>query len=142
MNPPPCDDTNVDVHTGRHENELVVLSNCSYDTLMDGVNVSKLKGQSLQQCISTYHDYCRLHHASTKCEQCPRMIKAAQIVLEKGICTLSSVFHAAFPNVTYTSYYAKQRLLKLPLAAVCVLEPSSGRSAIYVMELIVGVDYV
>lgn len=111
-----------------------------YETLADGVFVSKLKGQSLQEYIVACHDYCTLHHIL--CEECPRMINAAKIVLEKSICTLSSVFQAAFPGVTYTAHNAKRRLLQLPLAAIRVHEASSGRSAVHLMEYMVGINYI
>lgn len=70
------------------------------------------------------------------------MINAAKIVLEKSICTLSSVFQAAFPGVTYTAHNAKRRLLQLPLAAIRVHEASSGRSAVHLMEYMVGINYI
>lgn len=70
------------------------------------------------------------------------MIKAAEIIQEVGICTLSSVFKTVFPEVTYHTPYAKRRLLQMPVVAIRIQEPSSGRAEIHIMELISGVDYL
>ena len=70
------------------------------------------------------------------------MIKAAKMIQSEGICSLSSVFRAAFPGSKYNSAYAKQRLLSMPVVAIRVGSPSSGVSDVRVMELIAGVDYI
>ena len=71
------------------------------------------------------------------------MIKAAEIIQEVGICTLSSVFKTVFPQVMYHSTpYAKRRLLQMAVVVIRIQEPSSGRAEIHIMELISGVDYL
>jgi len=70
------------------------------------------------------------------------MIKAARMIQSEGICSLSSVFRAAFPGSKYNSAYAKQRLLSMPVVAIRVVLPSSGVPNVRVMELIAGVDYI
>ena len=70
------------------------------------------------------------------------MIKAAEIILEVGICTLSSVFRTVFLEVMCHTPYAKRRLLQMPIVAICIQEPSSGRAEIHIMELVSGVDYL
>ena len=70
------------------------------------------------------------------------MIKAAEIIIQVCICTLSSVFKAAFPDVTYHTPYAKRCLLQMPIVALRVQEPSIGRAEIHPMELFKGVDYL
>ena len=54
---------------------------------------------------------------------------------------MSAAFKSCFPDVTYSSAIAKRKLLQLPLAAITIGTPSSGRSEVYLMEAIRGLDY-
>ena len=67
------------------------------------------------------------------------MIKAANIVMEKGITPLKSLFQSCFPGVTYHTPNAKRRLLQMPLAALLIKINKDPK--VYVMELNPGVDY-
>ena len=69
------------------------------------------------------------------------MLAAAEMVLNKGIVPLSLVFRTTFPNVTYSATTAKRRLLQMPLIAMSIGEPHSGKSQVYVMEYIHGINY-
>ena len=116
------------------------LSN--YKQQSDSVSVSKLNLLSLQEYYQGRKTYCSLYHKKGLCPECTSMIKAAEIILEVGICTLSSVFGTVFPEVTYHTPYTKRRLLQMPVVAIRIQEPSSGRAETHVMELINGVDYL
>lgn len=63
------------------------------------------------------------------------------MILENGICSLSSLFKMAFLDVTYTAYNAKRWLVQLPIVTFRINEPSSGSSMIMVMEYVHSVDY-
>ena len=64
------------------------------------------------------------------------MIKVANLVIEAGVCSLHSVFKAAFPSVTYHTMNAKRKLLQMPLVAF------QGNKEVFLMELVEGVDYL
>ncbi len=116
------------------------LSN--YEQQSDSVSVSKFNQLSLEEYCQARKAYCSSYHKNSLCLDCTNMIKAAEIILEVGICTLSSVFRTVFPDVTYHTPYAKRRLLQMPIVAIRIQEPSSGRAEIHIMELISGVDYL
>ena len=95
----------------------------------------------------TLQEYCwvrRLHCSSThsNCTECSSMLIAADMILTEGIVPLSLVFRTAFPDVTYSAACAKTRLLQMPLVALRIGEPHSGKSQIYVMEYIHGINYI
>ena len=71
---------------------------------------------------------------------CAGMIKAAEMILNNGICSLCDVFRYAFPNTTYKSYHAKSRLLQMPTIAIRVGSPASGCAEVKIMESHPGVD--
>ena len=118
-----------------------VTSSCLYTTLCDGVYVSTVEEMSLQEYCAACNSYCLSFHRSL-CTKCPGMIKAAVMIMEKGVCLLSSVFRESFPNATYNATNAKRRLLQLPVVALRIGEASSGNAEIYVMEMVQGVDYI
>ena len=60
------------------------------------------------------------------------MIQAAKLVLTHGFCPLSVVFKSSFLDVTYTSATAKRKLLQMPLAAITLGGPASGKSGLFV----------
>ena len=104
------------------------------------MQVSKAHGLSLKEYMLQLQKHCILHHSD--CHKCPRLLNAGGTILKEGFSTLSSVFRQSFPGVTYTSNNAKRCLLQLPLAAVRLNTPKSGKSEIYLMEYVEGVDYV
>ncbi len=57
----------------------------------------------------------------TQCD-CQNMIAAAEKILVDGIFSLSSVYRASFPHLTYQTTQAKRWLLQMPLAAICLGE--------------------
>lgn len=106
----------------------------------DGIWISQITNLTLKEYIRARTSYCSLYHKSI-CKNCKSMVKAAQIVLQNGVCSLSMVFKAAFPQSSYVVKQARCRLLQMPSAAIRVGEPSSGLCEIHVMEYIAGLDY-
>ena len=82
-----------------------------------------------------------MHHIEP-CKDCERLLSVAFCILEDGFVTLSKAFHLAFPNQTYKIDIALSRLLHLPLAAVRVGTPKSGKAMWFLVEYVVGVNYV
>ena len=60
----------------------------------EGIWISQVSNLSLQEYIQARSTYCLLYHRNN-CKNCESMIKAAHIVLQNGICSLSTVFRAA-----------------------------------------------
>ena len=140
MNMPPC----FNADSRRRPVELY-RQYCINQTLSDyicvceGLCVSRLKELSLTDYVQARRDYCILYHEQT-CTNCNNMIKAAQMILSRGICDISEVFRHAFPDSTYCSSSAKSRLLQMPVMAVRIGSPSSGTSVLKVIELHPHVD--
>lgn len=82
-----------------------------------------------------------MYHVQQKCTECTQMIQAAKLVLTHGLCPLSVVFKSSFSYVTYTSATAKCKLLQMPLAAITLGGPASGKSEVYLLEAVEGLDY-
>ena len=112
-----------------------------YITVNESICISKFSSLSLEEYCLACKEYCSLRHIDTMCD-CSGMIAAAEKILKEGICSLSSVYRTAFPNLTYQPTQAKRKLLQMPLAAVRLGEPSSGRAEVQLMELIPGVNYI
>lgn len=137
---PPC----IESGTGRRLAELMDmytdhLTNTpnKYTCISDTICVSKLSNMSLNEYITAASEYCRIKHTSP-CKRCSPLITSARIIQDRGICELSHVFREAFPTVTYTSQAAKQRLLQIPVAAIRCGNPASGKSKVFLMEVIPG----
>ena len=58
------------------------------------------------------------------------MIQAAQIIVDRGIVPVSTVFKQVFPTITYTSSNAKRRLLQMPAVAFQI-KKQKGQSELY-----------
>lgn len=69
------------------------------------------------------------------------MINAAEMVLNDGVVSLSLLFKASFPNVTYHSVNAKRRLLQMPLVIFRVKKSEKRQSELFVMEKAEGFNY-
>ena len=142
MSKPPCSTT-----AGRPLTELLdtykqFLQQPLSDPIKvaDGVWVSKVSNLTLKQYADACKEYCSLHHKKD-CTKCTNLTKAADMILQNGFCSLSSLFCTAFPGISYTPKQARCRLVQLPVALIRVGEPSSGCSDIKVMEHIPGLDY-
>ncbi len=70
------------------------------------------------------------------------MISVAKCVLQNGYCQLSTAFRSAFPQLTYKTGDARQRLLRMPLACVRIGDLKKGSASWYLVEYVPGVDYV
>ena len=72
---------------------------------------------------------------------CPGLINAAKLITDHGFYPLSSAFKSSFPSVSYSSATAKCKLLQIPLTAITLGDPASGKSEVYLMEAVQGLDY-
>ena len=99
----------------------------------DGIWISKVTNLTLMEYIQARTSYCSLSNKN-HCKNCESMIKAAKIIQQNGVCSLSMVFKTAFPQSSYVVKQARCRLLQMPLAAIRIGEPSSGFSEIHIME--------
>ena len=70
------------------ENAHLPLGN--YTQVSNKVCTSKFTQLSLKEYCIARKMYCLSSHSS--CSECPSMIKAAELVLEAGICPLYDVF--------------------------------------------------
>ena len=109
--------------------------------LQDNVCVSANLSLSLKEYCFACEQYCLINHNQHKCTACSQMIEAANLVLKHGFYPLSSVFRDSFPGITYKSATAKRKLLQMPLAAITLGHPSSGKSEVYLLEAIEGLNY-
>ena len=111
------------------------LSGSNFQRLSTKVSISNFNKLSLLDYCTARAECCSNYH-SAQCTLCCALIKAATLVLEAGVCSLHSVFKAAFPFVTYHTLNAKRKLLQMPLVAF------QGNKEIFLMELVEGVDYL
>ena len=135
---PVCELVEIFVQNMKQTPSEYTIVNCN-------IYLSKSIGLTLQEyCIARNH-YCKEKHfpqhtkqvspLSTRNCDCNAMIQAAEMILREGIITLSSVFKAIFPNVTYHSHNAKSRLLAMPVVAMRLM------GELYVMEKNDNLDY-
>ena len=141
---PPC----ADGGTRRPLSELLRIyrKNCNstyseHTKLSQYVYVSNYNELSLVEYCQVRRLYCQTYHTTMSCTNCSTMIQVSRYIIDHGLCPIKSVFETFFPGVTYNVTNAK-RLLQMPLAAICINEPNSGKSKIYIMEFFKGVDYV
>ena len=111
------------------------LSGSNYKRLSSKISISNFNKLSLFDYCTARREYCTIYHPP-QCFLCPAMIKVANLVIEAGVCSLHSVFKAAFPSVTYHTMNAKRKLLQMPLVAF------QGNKEVFLMELVEGVDYL
>lgn len=104
----------MDIYTQNHKKGL-----SNYKVLDKNVSVSNFDGLSLKEYCNVVKYCCKLYHNSSRCD-CESMLEIAHSVLNECIVPLSKVYRKVFPKVTYHSGHAKQRLLRMPLAAVQV----------------------
>ena len=81
--------------------------------------VSRFEGLNLQQYINARNLFCKKKHAQT-CIECSLLISVAQNILEHGFILLKEAFQMCSPGVTYTSAYARRKVLQLPLSVIGV----------------------
>ena len=128
---PPC--RQVVSNTGRPSDDPLTTLNLSLSAQHSNESVITFVStcnMSLSKYASTLPEYCSRMHGSS-CTVCQALLTVAQTVLDNGFVLLAQAFKSAFPNVTYHSHSAKQRLLQTPLAAICVGTPESGLAEVY-----------
>ena len=117
---------------------------------MSGPPHCETVGRPINELLALYSQHVNLpmsnhlqlsENITLSCSESSSMIKAANLVLQSGICSLQSVFSQVFPKITYHAGNAKRRLLQMPLVALKIKNMATNRSEIHVTELIRGVDY-
>ena len=112
-----------------------------YKMISEGIWISKVTTLTLKDYCNARKIYCLSKH-NPNCTRCDCLLRAAQIILDNTICSLSFVFKSVYPETTYNLEAAKSRILQLPVVAIRIGSPSSGTSEIKVMEHMSGIDYV
>ena len=105
------------------------LCNLSEQRLSD--NVSLFRGLSLEQYILARNADCHDRH----------MQHGFCYVVKEGYCMLAEGLKLAFPRQYYKTDIAISRHLQMPLAAIRVGAPESGRAAWFLLEYVQGVNY-
>ena len=105
----------------------------------DTVYVSLLN-MPLSTYVQACRAYCVCYHKSP-CVSCEAMLRVATSVLSRGYLSLSYAFSIVSPGVKYTAEKARRKLLQMPLIAICVGSPASGKSFTLLLERFHGVDY-
>ena len=113
----------------------------SYSTPRKGIYISSVVDLNLYEYCQAMAVYCEMNHNACN-RVCSRMITAAQIIMENGICSLAHVAKTVFPVVVYQSENAKQKFMKIPLVIICTSSSNSGKCELLVQEYIPGTDYI
>ena len=72
------------------------------------------------------------------CIQCEAMLHVATLVLSKGYLSLPCAFSIISPGVKYTAEKAQWKLLQMPLIAIRVVSPASGKSFTLLLQCLWG----
>ena len=102
--------------------------------------ISNVNDLSLSEYCQACIKYCEAYH-HTSCSKCKAMVQAANIIIEKGICSLASLYRTVFPDLGYKSCNAKEKLLRMPLVAILCRSSNAGNAVLLIMEYTSGVDY-
>ena len=108
------------------QSSIVSLGKCKpknlseYTTVNESICISKLSSLSSEEYCLACKEYCSVRCVDTLYD-CSCMSAAAEKILEEGIY---------YPHLTYQPTQAKRILLQMPMAAVRLGEPSSGRAEV------------
>ena len=107
------------------------------------IYLSSIHNLNLQEFILARKLYCKLqgHDISDDCRICSPFINLANVILEQGICKVSSLFKRLFDNVKYQSDKAVRRLMQLPVAVFRMELQGPGSQCLFVTERQPGVNY-
>ena len=113
----------------------------TYSTPGKGIYISSVVDLNLYEYCQAMAVYCEMNHNACN-RGCSRIIKAAQIIMENGICSLAHVAKTVHPMVVYQSENAEQSFLKMPLVIIRTHSSNSGKCELLVQEYIPGTDYI
>lgn len=123
----------------KYENVIFAGVQSSYVPI-NGRYDSLLKDFDLHDFIVIRKAFCNKHHQLENCENCGKMISAAQYLSTKGVVTLKDLYVLHFPiNGKYKTDKAVKRIMHLPV----VIFPlqCNGTKTLYVTEQKKYVDY-
>lgn len=89
----------------------------------NGCYVSKISDLSLEEFVLARHEYCHRHHLQG-CDECIKLISAANYIIHENVVKLQSVYVNHFWNKgsKYKSDKAVERLMQLPVVVFPVRE--------------------
>ena len=102
--------------------------------------LSTVSELTLEQYLRARRQHCFNNHKQV-CINCTGMLQVANTVLNQGYCSLPCAFKIVSPDVAYNAERARRKLLHMPLVAVRVGQPESGRSMTLLLEYFSRVDY-
>ena len=111
----------------------------------DCVHIS-LVSMSLDKCVVARSESCLTMHKQPcmvykPCMDCTRILQVAQALAKHGYMSLSAAFNIVSPGIRYSAERARSKLLKLPLVAVRIGNPSDGNAYSVLLEMTQGTDY-
>lgn len=131
---------------GRREDLIAIFREqssrqlCDYQKqkLAENIYVTLCRGLSLKEYVVACEGYCLDYHLQPCSRRCRRQLP---FMSQKKVIAFF-LKGSAFPVQKYKSDIALQSLLKMPLAAIRVGTPESGRSVWFLIDYVEGVNYV
>lgn len=108
------------------------------------VYLSSVDDLALDEFVVVRKLYCKLHHGDSspeECHVCAPLICLAEKICDEGLCELSALYRAVFPNIRYQSDKAIRRLMQLPVAIFRLELSGPGSQRLYVSEIRKSLDY-
>ena len=102
----------------------------------EGRYISMIEHVSLKEFVLIRRVFCEKHHLAKTCQECSKLISAAQTILEKGITLLKDVFvkHFLKDSSKYKTDKAIRRLVQLPVAIIPIYSKTNKSTTLYVTE--------
>ena len=123
--------------------ELCVFTSLSNVLSSEGRYISKIEHLSLKEFVLIRRMFCEKHHLTKTCQECSKLISAAQTILEKGITLLKDVFvkHFLKDSSKYKTDKAIRRLVQLPVAIIPIYSKTKKSTTLYVTEKNSNINY-
>ena len=133
------------MHVGRPIRDLVETyrEQCTqrlsqHTKLTESIYMSSFKGLDLCEYVQARTEHCKWNH--NNCNECPAMLRVANVILRDGYVTLKTAFTENFPAVQYNVSYARRRFLQMPLACIRV-DYRAGISECFLIEYQPNTNY-
>ena len=124
---------------GRGDHEIVKIckeqqKRClsNYDSFTGSIYVSSCEGLTLSEYMRARTIVCSFSHCQA-CD-CDGMLRVGKDIESKGVLKLSEAFRLCSPNVKYSSFQARRKLLQMPLAVVGAGTSKEGNCLLYLLE--------
>ena len=102
-----------------------------------------LKHVSLKEFVLIRRMFCEKHHLAKTCQECSKLISAAQTILEKGITLLKMSLLNTFLKIapSIRTDKATRRLVQLPVAIIPIYSKTKKSTTLYVTEKNSNINY-